>query len=172
MIEREARVGRPVTALLFDIDHFKQVNDKFGHPAGDEILKLFANILLHTLRVTDIVGRIGGEEFAALLPCGRDEAFIAAERVRNVFAAAGVQIDETPLSTSVSVGVACGAPGADLQALLAAADTALYRAKRGGRNRVEIAMDEEEPLSLDRTRKEAVLARTPTVVHQFEGIAS
>jgi diguanylate cyclase (GGDEF)-like protein len=156
--------------LIFDIDHFKSVNDRFGHPAGDEILKLFANVLVHTLRITDIVGRVGGEEFAAMLPCTIDEAVVAAERVRTVFANAGVQVDETPLATSVSIGVAGGPAGTDLNALLAAADTALYRAKRGGRNRVEIAT--EEPVSLDQDRLRAAQQPhvKPTVVHQFEGL--
>lgn len=169
MIAREEKAERPVTVLLFDIDHFKAVNDRFGHAAGDEILKLFANVLVHTLRITDIVGRVGGEEFAAMLPCSIDEAVVAADRVRTVFAGAGVQVDDAPLSTSVSIGVAGGPAGIDLNALLAAADTALYRAKRGGRNRVEVAA--EEPLSLDQQRLRAAQqsgARQPTVVHQFE----
>ncbi|MDQ8726099.1 GGDEF domain-containing protein [Bradyrhizobium sp. LHD-71] len=170
MIEREEAAGRPVTVLIFDIDHFKAVNDRFGHPAGDEILKLFANVLVHTLRITDIVGRVGGEEFAAMLPCSVEDAATAAERVRAVFANAGVQVDETPLATSVSIGVAGGPPGTGFSALLAAADTALYRAKRGGRNRVEIAT--EEPLSLDQQRLRAVQqpAKQPTVVHHFESL--
>jgi GGDEF domain-containing protein len=65
MIEREAKAGRPVTVMIFDIDHFKSINDRFGHPAGDEVLKLFATVITHTLRITDLSGRIGGEEFAA-----------------------------------------------------------------------------------------------------------
>ncbi len=69
VIEREATAGRPVTVLIFDIDHFKSINDRFGHPAGDEILKLFAAIVINSLRITDLSGRIGGEEFAALLTC-------------------------------------------------------------------------------------------------------
>ncbi len=173
MISREQTAGRPVTVLIFDIDHFKSVNDRFGHPAGDEILKLFANVLVHTLRITDIVGRIGGEEFAAMLPCPIDEAVIAAERVRTVFASAGVQVDETPLATSVSIGVAGGPAGTDLNALLAAADTALYRAKRGGRNRVEVAT--EEPLALEQQRLRAAqqtAPKQPTVVHQLEKISA
>ncbi|MDP1883372.1 MAG: diguanylate cyclase, partial [Bradyrhizobium sp.] len=68
VIEREANAGRPVTVLIFDIDHFKSINDRFGHPAGDEILKLFAAVVVNALRITDLSGRIGGEEFAALLP--------------------------------------------------------------------------------------------------------
>src|SRR4030088_2787696 len=67
--EREASAGRPVTVMIFDIDHFKSINDRFGHPAGDEILKLFAAVVINSLRMTDLSGRIGGEEFAALLPC-------------------------------------------------------------------------------------------------------
>jgi diguanylate cyclase (GGDEF)-like protein len=174
MIEREAGVGRPVSVLLFDLDQFKSVNDRFGHPAGDEILKLFANVLLHALRVTDIVGRIGGEEFAALLPCSTEEAVVAAERVRTTFASAGVQIDDVAVTTTVSIGVATGENGIDLNAMLGSADTALYRAKRGGRNRIEVADETEQPLSLDRSRKAAVLQaapRTPTIVHQFDGAA-
>lgn len=168
MIEREGHVGRAVSVLIFDIDYFKQVNDRFGHAAGDEVLKLFASILVHTLRVTDIVGRIGGEEFAALLACDRDEAVVAAERVRAAYESAGVQIDDQPLATGVSVGVACGASGTDLQTLLSAADAALYRAKRGGRNRVEVATEIEMPVSLTDARKAAVVARAPAIVHQFE----
>jgi diguanylate cyclase (GGDEF)-like protein len=174
MIEREAGAGRPVSVLIFDLDHFKSVNDRFGHQAGDEILKLFANILVHTLRVTDIVARIGGEEFAALLPCSTEDAATAAERIRDTFDNAGVQVDGVPLPTTVSIGVATGEQGIDLNALLAAADAALYRAKRGGRNRVEVATETEQPLSLDIARKAALLQaapRTPIVVHQFDGAA-
>jgi diguanylate cyclase (GGDEF)-like protein len=172
MIAREEKGGRPVTVLIFDIDHFKAVNDRFGHPAGDEILKLFANVLVHTLRITDIVGRVGGEEFAAMLPCSLEEAVVAADRVRTVFAGAGVQVDDTPLTTSVSIGVAGGPPGTDLNTLLAAADSALYRAKRGGRNRVEVAA-EELPVSLDQQRLRAAqqtAAKQPNVVHHFESL--
>jgi diguanylate cyclase (GGDEF)-like protein len=172
MIAREEAAGRPVTVLIFDIDHFKQVNDRFGHPAGDEILKLFANVLVHTLRITDIVGRIGGEEFAAVLPCPIDEAVVAADRVRVVFASAGVQVDDTPVATSVSVGVSGGPAGIDVTALLAAADTALYRAKRGGRNRVEVATEEPLDLDNDRLRSAQATAKQPNVVHQFEKLSA
>src|SRR3978361_865198 len=108
MIQREAKAGRPVTVMIFDIDHFKSINDPFGHPAGDEILKLFATIVLNTLRITDLSGRIGGEEFAALLPCSIDEALIAAERVREAFAGSGIAADDGPADTTVSIGVAGG----------------------------------------------------------------
>jgi diguanylate cyclase (GGDEF)-like protein len=160
VIEREANAGRPVTVLIFDIDHFKSINDRFGHPAGDEILKLFAAVVVNTLRITDLSGRIGGEEFAALLPCSLEDAVIAAERVREAFESSGI-VDETgPVETTVSIGVAGGPAGTELEVLLAAADTALYQAKRGGRNRVEAA--EELPLSLEKwRRKTAGIARQP-----------
>jgi diguanylate cyclase (GGDEF)-like protein len=160
VIEREANAGRPVTVLIFDIDHFKSINDRFGHPAGDEILKLFATVVVNTLRISDLSGRIGGEEFAALLPCSLEEGVIAAERVREAFADSGIVVEEGPVDTTVSIGVAGGPAGTELEVLLASADTALYQAKRGGRNRVEAA--EELPLSLENwRRKTAGAARQP-----------
>jgi diguanylate cyclase (GGDEF)-like protein len=167
VIEREANAGRPVTVMIFDIDHFKSINDRFGHPAGDEILKLFATVVVNSLRITDLSGRVGGEEFAALLPCSLEEGVIAAERVREAFERSGI-VDETgPVDTTVSIGVAGGTAGTELEVLLAAADTALYQAKRGGRNRVEAA--EELPLSLENwRRKTAGTARQP---QQRPGVA-
>jgi diguanylate cyclase (GGDEF)-like protein len=166
VIEREANAGRPVTVLIFDIDHFKSINDRFGHPAGDEILKLFAAIVVNTLRISDLSGRIGGEEFAALLPCSLEEGVNAADRVREAFANSGIVVEDGPVDTTVSIGVAGGPAGTELEVLLAAADTALYQAKRGGRNRVEAA--EELPLSLENwRRKTAGIARQP----QPSGIA-
>jgi diguanylate cyclase (GGDEF)-like protein len=161
VIEREAREGRPVSVMIFDIDHFKSINDRFGHPAGDEILKLFAAVVVNNLRLTDLAGRIGGEEFAALLPCPLEEAIVAAERVREVFATSGVVCDDGPVETTVSIGVAGGPSGTELEVLLAAADTALYKAKRSGRNRVEAAA--ELPLSLDRFRRERAAAAAVVV---------
>jgi diguanylate cyclase (GGDEF)-like protein len=160
VIERESTAGRPVTVLIFDIDHFKSINDRFGHPAGDEILKLFSAVVINSLRISDLSGRIGGEEFAALLPCPLEEGVIVAERVREAFEASGIVCDEGPVDTTVSIGVAGGPAGTELEVLLAAADTALYQAKRSGRNRVEAA--EELPLSLENwRRKSAGAARSP-----------
>ncbi|HTO68101.1 MAG TPA: GGDEF domain-containing protein [Bradyrhizobium sp.] len=153
VIEREASAGRPATVMIFDIDHFKSINDRFGHPAGDEILKLFAAVVQNNLRITDLSGRVGGEEFAALLPCALEEGLIVAERVREVFAASGIVSDDGAVDTTVSIGVAGGPAGTELEVLLAAADTALYQAKRGGRNRVEAAA--EVPLSLENWRRAA-----------------
>jgi diguanylate cyclase (GGDEF)-like protein len=158
VIEREAHAGRPVTVLIFDIDHFKGINDRFGHPAGDELLKLFSTIIVNNLRMTDLSGRIGGEEFAALLPCSLEEGVLAAERVRESFEASGIVCEEGPVDTTVSIGVAGGPAGTELEVLLAAADTALYQAKRGGRNRVEAA--EELPLSLENWRRKSAGLKT------------
>jgi len=151
VIEREAAAGRPVTVMIFDIDHFKSINDRFGHPAGDEILKLFSTVVVSNLRISDLSGRIGGEEFAALLACSLDEGVIVAERVREAFEASNIACEEGPVDTTVSIGVAGGPAGTELDVLLAAADTALYQAKRGGRNRVEAA--EELPLSMENWRR-------------------
>ena len=158
-IEREAHAGRPVTALIFDLDHFKSINDRFGHPAGDEILKLFSAVVSNNLRMSDLSGRIGGEEFAALLPCPLEEGVIVAERVREAFEASGIVCDEGPVDTTVSIGVAGGPAGTELEVLLAAADTALYQAKRSGRNRVEAA--EELPLSMEHWRRKSAGSARP-----------
>ena len=168
VIEREANAGRPVTVLIFDLDHFKSINDRFGHSAGDEILKLFATVVLSTLRITDLSGRVGGEEFAALLPCPLEEGVIAAERVREAFADSGIVVEDGPVDTTVSIGVAGGPAGTELEVLLAAADSALYQAKRNGRNRVETA--EELPLSLEKWRRKT--AGLPGHLRQPSGVVS
>jgi diguanylate cyclase (GGDEF)-like protein len=160
LIDREAKAGRPVTAMIFDIDHFKSINDRFGHPAGDEVLKLFATVVVNTLRISDLSGRIGGEEFAALLPCSLEEGVLVAERVREAFANSGIVVEDGPVDTTVSIGVAGGPAGTELEVLLAAGDTALYQAKRSGRNRVEAA--EEVPLSLEDWRRKTAGISAPT----------
>jgi diguanylate cyclase (GGDEF)-like protein len=159
VIEREANAGRPVTVMICDIDYFKSINDRFGHPAGDEILKLFATVVTNNVRISDLSGRVGGEEFAALLPCSLEEGVIVAERVREAFEASGITCEEGPVDTTVSIGVAGGPAGTELEVLLAAADTALYQAKRSGRNRVEAA--EELPLSLENWRRKTAGIATP-----------
>jgi diguanylate cyclase (GGDEF)-like protein len=159
VIEREAKAGRPVTVMIFDIDHFKSINDRFGHPAGDEILKLFATVVINNVRISDLSGRVGGEEFAALLPCSLEEGVIVAERVREAFETSGITCEEGAVDTTVSIGVAGGPAGTELEVVLAAADTALYQAKRSGRNRVEAA--EELPLSLENWRRKTAGLAAP-----------
>lgn len=148
MIATRAREGEVVSALMFDLDHFKKINDRFGHAIGDKALHLFATTARTTLRAYDILGRLGGEEFVALLPGTLAEAKIAAERVRRAFETAGVTVEGHDLNATVSIGAACGEPGTDIVALLAAADAALYRAKASGRNRVELAQEAEKPAAV------------------------
>ncbi len=169
MIERESKAGRPVTVMIFDIDHFKSVNDRFGHAAGDDVLKVFAQTVTDTLRITDLVGRVGGEEFAALLPCDLEEAVTAAERVREAFRDSGISIDEVPLVTTVSIGVATGPAHTELEVLMASADTALYQAKRGGRNRVQAIT--EEPLSLGQPRRNVANSAANQMVREHRRAA-
>lgn len=139
----ERRAGQPVTVMIFDLDRFKGINDEFGHPVGDQILGMFATITCNMLRTTDIVGRLGGEEFAAFLPCSIEEATLAAERVRRAFESCGAATNGVPIPTTVSIGMAGGVASTPLDHLLASADKALYRAKTSGRNRYEIARPDD-----------------------------
>lgn len=144
-LKQHERDRTALAFLVFDLDWFKSVNDTHGHAIGDLALRLFAGILRTNLRADDIAGRLGGEEFAAVLS-GTDEISAAriAERIREKFAEAGEKIEGASVEVTVSVGVAgCRAEeAADLERLGEAADEALYRAKSHGRNRVERAGDE------------------------------
>ncbi len=133
----------PVCVLAFDLDHFKSINDRFGHNTGDATLHLFAAVVKKTLRAGDAIGRLGGEEFIALLPTTLGDAMAAANRVRRAFASATAAAGSHAAAT-VSVGVACGSAFAEIDTLIARADAALYRAKTNGRDRVE-ASDEAVP---------------------------
>jgi diguanylate cyclase (GGDEF)-like protein len=137
---RQQAVDRePLAVFLFDLDRFKEINDKMGHAVGDKVLQCFAATATKTLGSDVLFGRIGGEEFAAIFPVGDlGEAFAVADRVRRHFADAAVRFRENDLSPTVSVGVTLGIDDTfDVDALLAGADQALYRAKALGRNRVE-----------------------------------
>ncbi len=142
--------GDAISVLIFDLDHFKQTNDRFGHDLGDRVLKLFATAAQARLDGTSIVARLGGEEFAAILP-GADplEAAGIAEAVRRAFANSAAFVDGLPVGATVSVGGASdlGVAG-DLNGLFRRADAALYVAKRAGRNRVELlGPDDASPLA-------------------------
>lgn len=127
--------------LLIDLDHFKQINDNYGHAFGDRVLQLFAQTACANIGPFDLVGRLGGEEFAALLHnSGKDKALATAEKLRAAFAAAALEVDGHPVNATLSVGVAVSQHGpVDISAMLAQADQALYHAKERGRNRVELA---------------------------------
>lgn len=142
-MQRHTRTGRELGLLMVDIDHFKRINDTYGHPVGDEILKALVEDLLTNARETDVVARYGGEEFAIILPeSSFDAACNAARRLRELVASRSFhppQLSE-PLSITISVGVATFPVDATTPAdLVARADEALYEAKKGGRNRVSIA---------------------------------
>ncbi len=143
MYARQGAQGEPVTLLMLDLDKFKSNNDRFGHGVGDSALRVFAKVASSSVRATDIVGRLGGEEFAAIIPEGTDGALLVAERLRLAFQAAGVTIDSHDIGATVSIGVATSYRAVpDLDALLLRADAALYAAKNGGRNRFQVADDE------------------------------
>jgi diguanylate cyclase (GGDEF)-like protein len=129
------------TWIMIDIDHFKAVNDTFGHEAGDEVLKAVAISLQSTLREGDILSRFGGEEFVLLMP-GASETVGAsvAERLRLKLEALTIGVDGRQIRATASFGVAQQATGETQAATLERADAALYRAKHGGRNRVIIAL--------------------------------
>jgi diguanylate cyclase (GGDEF)-like protein len=133
---RFLRYQRPLSMLMVDIDHFKSVNDRYGHAVGDDAIKFVALACKQDLRGSDIVGRLGGEEFALLLPetdCARGA--VAAERIRERVAAQFLSAGKVQFKITVSVGVAeAMANMAGVEALLRAADLALYQAKTDGRN--------------------------------------
>jgi diguanylate cyclase (GGDEF)-like protein len=124
--------------IMADIDHFKLVNDRYGHEAGDNALIVFVQTMRERTRDDDLVVRLGGEEFCVVLPgSSADEAMQVAERIRTAFCETDINGIDTRLSSSF--GVACWRPGQDVDDLLRGADRALYRAKHNGRNRVEMA---------------------------------
>ncbi|MCL2581483.1 MAG: GGDEF domain-containing protein [Streptosporangiales bacterium] len=146
-IVRALRTGEPVALLLADVDHFKKVNDTYGHLVGDDVLRGLALELRQQVRETDIVGRFGGEEFVILLSRTRvEEALRIAERLRRGVSVIGVLAGDATVGVTISVGVAeLGVHGRDLFELLAAADLALYRAKNTGRDRVCLCRPADNP---------------------------
>jgi diguanylate cyclase (GGDEF)-like protein len=139
-VDRSRREGTALSVILVDLDHFKNVNDTFGHPAGDLVLKEVAAIFQHSVRSYDWVGRYGGEEFLLILPgSGFAGARLRAEQLRMSVHAAYIHDGERAIPITASFGVACGFPS-DYEVLIHTADTALYRAKDNGRNCV-IAME-------------------------------
>ncbi len=138
-LSRAHRYGKPLSMLMLDIDHFKQINDRYGHKVGDTVIKAVADLSHATFRDVDILGRLGGEEFAVLLPETNPAAALdAAERLRETIANARIPLTEgLPVTFSVSIGVSSmGSAEDNIDVLLNRADKALYEAKDGGRNRV------------------------------------
>jgi diguanylate cyclase (GGDEF)-like protein len=147
-ILRAKRYNSHVCVLMMDIDHFKKVNDTWGHAAGDDVIRQVACVIREVCRLVDVVGRIGGEEFAVLLgQTDAEGALIVAERLRETVAGRAVSLaGGQTLSVSISIGVAAMTPeDGDLSYLLARADAALYEAKQRGRNRVCLTMSSGKP---------------------------
>jgi diguanylate cyclase (GGDEF)-like protein len=138
-LEKAHRGNHASALLIADLDHFKSINDTFGHPIGDEVLRLFAKIARAKLDPHQVFGRLGGEEFGILLPgAGEIEARETAERIRRSFMAQALTVDGFPVHAKVSIGI-CVAPHSvhELTEMVAGADSALYEAKAKGRNRIE-----------------------------------
>lgn len=146
-VERTRRYARPISLLLFDLDHMKFINDSFGQEAGDQILSMTAKISKSLLRKIDIQGRISGDRFAAILPeTGKKNALLVAERLRLAVEEMEVEVetvDDFPLRATMSVGVITASTEAlarkslDKEALFKGAEMALYAAKQNGRNMIE-----------------------------------
>jgi two-component system, cell cycle response regulator len=142
-LTRGRREGRPVGVVLADVDHFKRINDTFGHLAGDAVLRQAARCMQDVLRPYDTLGRYGGEEFLAVLPgCDVGATAGLAERLRQCVAEEPMGAEGALVPVTISLGAAAwvDAKAADADGLLRAADVALYQAKAGGRNRVTLAM--------------------------------
>jgi diguanylate cyclase (GGDEF)-like protein len=138
-LARAERAGQPLALLMIDIDHFKRLNDTYGHATGDVVLKAVARLLSDTLRPTDMLVRYGGEEFAAMLPGTTEEsAMSAAERVRRAIEQSQhlPTSGGPPVKVTISIGVAVLRPDEQVDGLIERADSALYRAKADGRNRI------------------------------------
>lgn len=147
-LERAARSERPVTAIVFDVDHFKSINDHHGHVTGDGVLRELAQRCDAEIRPIDVLGRVGGEEFALLVPeVDADVGMLIAERLRETIASDPIVVDGTEHQVTVTLGVGRSVPDEPLAALLDRADRAMYAGKAFGRNRVvaDPAADQTRP---------------------------
>jgi diguanylate cyclase (GGDEF)-like protein len=133
-------IGKSIAVLMIDLDNFKSINDRYGHSIGDRVLQMFAATARDSLKSFDLIGRLGGEEFAVVIADGNyDNAVAIAERIRSEFADAAGIVEGNAVGATASIGIALIGRPADEVSLLGDADRALYRAKDRGRNRVEIS---------------------------------
>jgi diguanylate cyclase (GGDEF)-like protein len=134
---RSSRYGRPLSLLMFDIDHFKSVNDRYGHAAGDEVLMWIAKMCIGHKRITDVVGRLGGEEFAILLPeTTSSNAGVFAERLRAKISEEIITIGAIEINATISVGISEASQATSCKELIGQSDQAMYEAKKSGRDRI------------------------------------
>jgi diguanylate cyclase (GGDEF)-like protein len=143
--ERYKRTSQPVTLIMFDIDHFKNVNDTYGHQAGDEVIRQTSRTLRRTIRKTDIAGRYGGEEFAVLLvDTSKDNALILAERLRKRIEALTIQYEDMLIEFNISLGVSeLNQSIKSYKDWIETADQALYFSKENGRNQTTVYSKEK-----------------------------
>jgi diguanylate cyclase (GGDEF)-like protein len=140
--KQATRFKHPISVIMMDIDYFKRVNDNFGHTVGDKVLRIISNLMKNMVRDIDIVARIGGEEFAFILPeTGLDEAVSLAERVRQSIENCIIEDNNNRLQITVSMGISTCVPENDtLEQMLIKADDALYIAKKKGRNQIKTCL--------------------------------
>lgn len=145
MLQRHRHENSPLCLLFLDLDNFKEFNDRFGHSGGDDVLTKFVAVVHNSLRPTDFLFRLGGEEFCCLLPhTGTDRALRAAERIRQQVESTAIDVAGAAVKATVSLGIASTEEfGHDLDTLMRRADTAVYAAKHQGRNRVVVATADE-----------------------------
>jgi diguanylate cyclase (GGDEF)-like protein len=152
MVAIASRSTSPLAILLLDLDHFKQINDTYGHSSGDEALAMAAAALTSTIRASDFAARYGGEEFLVLLPdAGADAGILVAEKIRIALEQTLVPSVDRKMSASIGVAVFPD-HGSDGQKLLRSADKAMYSAKRSGRNRVCLFDPQAVTLAIDEPR--------------------
>jgi diguanylate cyclase (GGDEF)-like protein len=143
MISSTLRESKIPYIVLFDLDHFKKVNDTYGHQAGDYVLQCFATLVSDSVRASDIFARYGGEEFIMLISCScEDDAFTFIDRLRVKIMNLHIDFEGTviPITSSIGVAAVASADESDVEAAIAFADQALYKAKNEGRNRVKFAV--------------------------------
>ncbi|MBV8839140.1 MAG: diguanylate cyclase, partial [Alphaproteobacteria bacterium] len=145
---RFQRYQRPMSMMMFDVDHFKWINDRYGHEAGDHVLARIGEVCRTVKRSSDAIGRLGGDEFAMLLPeTDIAQAMIVAQRLRDAMQASEITAGGDPIVAQLSIGIAQATPShSGAMALLKAADDALYAAKKAGRNQIAVAAAPEAPL--------------------------
>jgi len=154
-LARCRREKNTLGVILADVDHFKKVNDHYGHAAGDAVLVAVVQRITSTLRSYDLLGRYGGEEFLIIAPgCDLDLAQKLAERIRAAVGDEPIDVGDEFAAISLSLGVTLGTADSDPEFLVAQADTAMYQAKGNGRNRVEVGfgLPEDEPFETNSVR--------------------
>jgi two-component system cell cycle response regulator len=155
-LARSERDARPLGVVIVDLDHFKQINDTYGHLAGDAVLREAARRMQSSIRQYDSLGRYGGEEFLILFPgCGEAESYTLADRLRKQLAQNEMSVNDSAVRVTASFGVTIAMPGEAWteEALIRRADEALYVAKKSGRNRVEVLTNNSEPAQVHASKE-------------------